>query len=59
MSERCVDANIAVKWFIKGEAFRQKALKLLRESVAGGITLIAPPVFESEADSVIQTRPDL
>jgi len=56
MPERCIDANIAVKWFIKGEAFRNKALKLLRESQAAGITLIAPPLFEMETDSVIQTR---
>jgi predicted nucleic acid-binding protein len=52
----CVDANVAIKWFIKGEAFRQKALKLLRESVAAGITLIAPPLFESETDGIVQTR---
>ena len=56
MTERCIDANIAVKLFIKGEAFRHKALKLLRESQAAGITLIAPPLFEMETDSVIQTR---
>jgi len=56
MPERCVDANIAVKWFIKDEAFRHKALKLLRESQAAGITLIAPPLFEMETDSIIQTR---
>jgi predicted nucleic acid-binding protein len=56
MLERCVDANIAVKWFIKGEAFRHKALKLLRESIKASITLIAPPLFESETDSVVQTR---
>ncbi len=56
MPERCIDANIAVKWFIKGEAFRHRALKLLRESVAAGITLIAPPLFEMETDSIIQTR---
>ena len=56
MSECCVDASIAVKWFIKGETLRHKALKLLRESQAAGITLIAPPVFEAETDSVIQTR---
>jgi predicted nucleic acid-binding protein len=56
MPERCIDASIAVKWFIKGENFRQKALKLLRESQAIGITLIAPPLFEMETDSVIQTR---
>jgi predicted nucleic acid-binding protein len=56
MPERCIDANIAVKWFIKGESFRQKALKLLRESQAVGMTLIAPTLFEMETDSVIQTR---
>jgi predicted nucleic acid-binding protein len=56
MPERCIDANIAVKWFIKGEAFRHKALKLLRESQAAGITLIAPPLFEMETDSIILTR---
>jgi len=56
MPERCIDASIAVKWFIKGENFRQKALKFLRESQAAGIKLIAPPLFEMETDSVIQTR---
>lgn len=56
MSECCIDANIAIKWFIKGESFRHKALKLLRESQAAGMTLIAPPLFEMETDSVIQTR---
>ncbi len=46
MAERCIDASIAVKWLIKGEAFRYKALKLLRESQTAGFTLIAPPLFE-------------
>jgi predicted nucleic acid-binding protein len=31
-------------------------LKFLRESQAAGITLIAPPLFEMQTDSVIQTR---
>ncbi|MCI0486406.1 MAG: type II toxin-antitoxin system VapC family toxin [Blastocatellia bacterium] len=56
MVERCIDASVAVKWFIKGEAFRHKAIKLLRESQAAGIMLIAPPLFEMETDSIIQTR---
>jgi len=56
MAERCIDASIAIKWFIKGEAFRNKALKFLRESQAAGFTLIAPPLFEMETDSIIQTR---
>lgn len=54
--ERCIDASIAVKWFIRGEAFRHKALKLLRESLEAGTTLMAPPLFEPETDSVVQTR---
>ena len=56
MAERCIDANIAIKWFIKGEAFRHTALRLLRESLLAGITLIAPPLFEAETDGIIQTR---
>jgi predicted nucleic acid-binding protein len=56
MSERCVDASVAIKWVVKGEPFRAKARKLLRESLAGGITLIAPPLFEYETESVIQTK---
>jgi len=56
MAERCIDANVAIKWFIKGEAFRRTALRLLRESLSAGITLIAPPLFESETDGIIQTR---
>ena len=56
MLERCIDASVAVKWFIKGESFRQKAIALLRDSQLAGIQLIAPPLFEMEADSVIQTR---
>ena len=56
MPELCVDANVAIKWFIRGEAFRHRALQLLRDAVEAGITLIAPPLFEMETDSVIQTR---
>lgn len=56
MPERCIDASVGVKWVIKGEPFRGKAQKLLKESLAGGITLIAPPLFEYETESVIQTK---
>lgn len=56
MPERCVDASIAIKWLIKGESFRHKAVKFLRDSQAAGIELIAPAWFEMETDSVIQTR---
>ena len=56
MMELCVDASVAIKWGIKGEFLRHKAIKLLNESIANGITLIAPPLFELETDSIIQTR---
>lgn len=54
MSERVIDASVAVKWVMRGESYRGQARKLLRESRTAGITLIAPPLFESETESVIQ-----
>ncbi len=56
MSELCVDANLVVKLPLKGEPFRNRARALVRDCIAAGITLIAPPVFESELDSVIRKR---
>ncbi len=54
MAECVIDASVAVKWVMKGESYRRQARKLLRESHTAGITLIAPPLFESETESVIQ-----
>ena len=54
MLERVIDASVAVKWVMKGESNRRQARKLLRESLAAGIGLIAPPLFENETESVIQ-----
>ena len=48
MPKRVVDASVAVKWVMKGESHRRQARKLLRESIASRIKLIAPPLFESE-----------
>ncbi|HEX3034370.1 MAG TPA: type II toxin-antitoxin system VapC family toxin [Thermodesulfobacteriota bacterium] len=56
MTERCVDASIAVKWAVKGEPFRAKALAFLRDAGASGVRLIAPPNFISEVDSAIRKR---
>lgn len=56
MPERCVDASVSIKWVVKGEPWRDKARKLLQDSLADGITLIAPPLFEYETESVIQTK---
>ena len=41
MPERCVDASVAVKWVVGGEPLQAQALKLLQESLLGGIALIS------------------
>jgi len=56
MPERCVDASIAIKWVVRGEAWRKKARRFLFDSLAAGITLIAPPLFAYETESVLQER---
>jgi predicted nucleic acid-binding protein len=56
MPERCVDASVAIKWVVVGEAWRKKARRLLRDSIASGIDLIAPPLYEYETQSVLQWR---
>lgn len=56
MTQRCVDASIAVKWAVKGEPFRSKARSFLSDAGANKIRLIAPPIFNSEVDSAIRKR---
>ena len=56
MTERCVDASIAVKWAMKEEPFREKAFVFLSDAGTSGIRLIAPPHFVSEVDSAIRKR---
>lgn len=56
MSERCVDASVIVKLALKGEPHRATSRRLVRESIAAGLELIAPPLFESEVDTVIRKR---
>lgn len=56
MPERCIDASIGVKWVVQGEPFRHRARKLLQDSLTANIPLIAPPVFEYEIESVLQTK---
>ncbi len=38
MPERCIDANIAIKWFIKGESFRLPA-----NSINARFTMLPTP----------------
>ena len=56
MTERVIDASVAVKWVMKGESHRAQARKLLRESLSAGMRLISPPLFENETESVIQEQ---
>lgn len=56
MPERCVDASVAIKWVVKSETWRKKARQLLLESLRNSYTLIAPPLFAYETESVLQGR---
>jgi predicted nucleic acid-binding protein len=56
MPERCGDASVAVKWVVKAETWRKKARRFLRDSLQAGQTLIAPPLFVYETESVLQER---
>jgi len=54
MPERCVDASVALKWVMTGEAWRKTARRFLRDSLAANVSLIAPPLFEYETESALQ-----
>lgn len=56
MNERCIDASVVIKLALKGEPHRVIARRLVRESIAAGMILIAPPLFTSEVDTVIRKR---
>jgi predicted nucleic acid-binding protein len=56
MLERCVDASVAIKWVVRSETWRKKARRFLLESLQNGYTLIAPPLFAYETESVLQGR---
>ncbi len=56
MPERCVDASVAIKWVVKAETWRKKARRFLLDSLQNGYTLIAPPLFAYETESVLQER---
>mgnify|MGYP001043962679 CR=1 FL=1 len=56
MTERCVDASIAIKWAVKKEPNRNKARALLSDAGTEAIRLIVPPIFPTEVDSAIRKR---
>jgi hypothetical protein len=44
---------VIVKLALKGESHRATTRRLVRESTVAGIELIAPPLFESEVDTML------
>lgn len=56
MNEICVDASVIVKLAVAGEAHRATARRLVRNSIAAGVRLIAPPFYVSEVDTAIRRR---
>ena len=54
MTEWCVDASVAVKWAVKDEPSREKALAFLSDAGTRGIKLIAPPLFISELSQKVR-----
>ncbi|MBM3745234.1 MAG: type II toxin-antitoxin system VapC family toxin [Acidobacteria bacterium] len=54
MTERCVDASLIVKLALESERDSHTARRLVRDSIAAGVRLIAPPIFPYEVDSVIR-----
>lgn len=55
-SEVVIDANLAVRFAVKGEPQRHKVRRFLMDCAAAGVVLLAPPLYESEADSVLRRR---
>lgn len=56
MSELCVDANVIVKLVLPGEPYRRKAQQLVNDCLHNNVTLIAPPFFVVEVDTVVRRR---
>lgn len=56
MNEVCLDANVVVKLVLEGEQHRESARKLIEHSIRSKTKMIAPPVFESELDSILRKR---
>ena len=56
MSETCVDASLIVKLALRDESLRAQARRLMQDAIATDTVMIAPPVFESELDSIVRRR---
>jgi predicted nucleic acid-binding protein len=56
MMELCLDASVIVKLLFKGESHRVTARRLVKNSLDNHVAMIAPPFFESEADTAVRKR---
>lgn len=56
MSRVCVDASAFVKLVLQHETYSSRMQQLFKDCRAFGVIMIAPPVFESELDSIITRR---
>lgn len=56
MNDLCVDASLAIKLVLGGESLRAHARQLYKDAATASALLVAPPIFESEVDSVIRLR---
>jgi predicted nucleic acid-binding protein len=56
MAQQVIDASVVMKLVFKDEPYRKQARELVSAARAGGIVLLAPPLFESETESAIQER---
>jgi predicted nucleic acid-binding protein len=56
VSEYVIDANLAARFVLKGEPHRRKVRRFLVDCDAQGVGLVAPPLYESEVDSVLRRR---
>ena len=49
-----IDASLAINFVIPTQPYHAQTVALIRSWAGEQVTLVAPPLFESEADSVIR-----
>lgn len=52
----CADASLGAKWLFPEEQHAQRALALLRDTLARGERIIAPPFLAAEVTNIIRQR---
>lgn len=54
-----LDASVAAKWFLKGEAYEPQALRCREDFEAGSVDLSAPALIRYEVANAIWKRKDI